>query len=107
MVDIQLTTTRRTDKVICLVRIFFVTKEWEMRQFESIVALVQTNAYLLFNYGRVQNGLDVLSKAEFLRGLCKEMIENNLYEKARAERKKGSEKIELQEGEKDRGTWVM
>ena len=29
----------------------FVPNEWKLRQFGFIVALAQTNAYLLFNYG--------------------------------------------------------
>ena len=71
----------------------FVPKDWEMRQFGFVVALIQTNAFLLFNYARTQKGLDELSKAEFLRDLCKEMIENEDYEKARADKEDANEKL--------------
>ena len=61
----------------------FVPKEWEMRQFGFIVALVQTNAFLLYNFSRSQNGLQEVPKAQFVRELCKEMIENDEYKEAK------------------------
>ena len=47
-----------------------------MRQFGFIVALIQTNTFLIFNHCRTKNGLTELLKAEFVRELCKELVEN-------------------------------
>ena len=55
-----------------------------MRQFGFIIALVQTNAFLMYNFSRTQKGLEELSKAEFIRDLCKEMVQNEEYKKAMA-----------------------
>ena len=70
----------------------FVPKEWEMRQFGFIVALVQTNAFLLYNFSRSQNGLQEVPKAQFVRELCKEMIENDEYKEAKEKDENDNEK---------------
>ena len=58
----------------------FGCKDWGMRQFAFIAALAQVNALLAYNYfvrHKIQ-GNKPLSKAEFTRMLCKEMLENQL-----------------------------
>ena len=63
-----------------------------MRQFGFIIALVQTNAFLMYNFSRAQKGLDEVSKAEFIRDLCKEMVRNEEYTKAKADKEDVHEK---------------
>ena len=94
----------------------FVPKTWELRQFGFIVALVQTNAFLFHNVSRVKAGLEELSKGEFVRELCKEMIENEEYteackkkdgetEKVTGKRRKRTEEHELCKIPAGRGKW--
>ena len=54
----------------------FVPKTWELRQFGFILALVQTNLYLFHNFARGKAGLEEVSKADYVRKLCEEMMEN-------------------------------
>ena len=68
-------------------------KEWEMRQFGFVLALVQTNTFLVFNHFRAKNGLAELSKAEFVRELCREMIENAVYRQAKADSEDKEEEV--------------
>ena len=63
-----------------------------MRQFRFVITLIQTNAFLLFNITWAEKGLEELSKAEFIRTLCKEMVQNDDYKKARAEKEGLNEK---------------
>ena len=63
----------------------FVPKGWEMRQFGFIVALCQANAFLLWNYQKVKEGKEELTKAEFVRDLAKELIENEDWRRERGE----------------------
>ena len=71
----------------------FVPKEWEMRQFGFVLALVQTNTFLVFNHLRAKNGLVELSKAEFVRELCQEMIENAVYRQTKADSEDKEEEV--------------
>ncbi len=70
----------------------FGKKDWEMRQFGFIVALCQTNAYLAYNYFRDGDGdgTEKLSKAQFVRELADEMINNSSYVKAKKWREEDS-----------------
>ena len=90
----------------------FVPKTWELRQLGFIIALVQTNTYLFYNYARSNSGLEEVCKAEFVRELCKEMMENedykkakDIYEKETLIRRKRVEDYELCKIPAGRGKW--
>ena len=52
----------------------------------------QTNAFLLYNFSWSQKGLDEVPKAQFVRELCKEMIENDEYKQAKDKNKNDNDK---------------
>ena len=55
----------------------YQTKRWDLCQFGFIVALAMTNAQLGYNYFvRHKNGEEMLSKAEFVRELAREFVQN-------------------------------
>lgn len=67
----------------------FVPKQWELRQFGFIVALCQTKAFLAYNYFTRSSSNSELTKAEFVRALAKELVENEIWvnEKGAEERR--------------------
>ena len=71
----------------------FVPKAWEMRQFGFIIALCQTNAFVLYNYFRAKKNLNEVSKAEFVRGLCNELINNEVYSSHKSDEEENSKNI--------------
>ena len=56
------------------------------------MALVQTNAFLLYIFSWSQEGLDKVPKPQFVRELCKEMIENDEYKEAKEKNENDNEK---------------
>ena len=71
----------------------FQPKGWEMRQLGFIIALSQTNAFLAWNYYKMKDGDKELSKADFVRDLAQEMIENDIWKREKRQDKNKAEKL--------------
>ena len=58
----------------------FTPKDWSMRQFGFIIALVQTNSFLAYNHFKMKvHSTNTVSKAEYTRNLAEELINNQLW----------------------------